>query len=196
MGSKMDNKRIFIGFDISYAAKAACSSHIEQLREKFPDVRVGWELPEKLHITLKFLGNSSVQVISQLDARVAEIAEKHEQFSLRLLRSGVFPRPSRPRVLWIGAEDRPPVIQPLYAEIETACEEFEFPKEEKAFRPHITIGRIRDPYAAGELAEAHLAKKMEPVEFEVRDVVIYESKLQPTGSVYSAVSRHRLGTSI
>lgn len=192
----MDNKRIFIGFDVSDAAKAVCTSHIERLREKFPDVRVGWELSEKLHITLKFLGNTSADLVSQLDDKVREIAKKHEQFNLRLLRSGVFPRPSRPRVLWIGAEDRPPVIQPLYAELEAACEKFEYPREEKAFRPHITIGRIRDPYAAGELAEAHLEKKIEPVEFEVSEIVIYESQLQPTGSVYSTVSRHRLGTSI
>ena len=192
----MDDKRIFIGFDLSDAAKAACSSHIDGLRQKFPEVRVGWEQPEKLHITLKFLGNTPTDIHSQLEARVNEIAEKHAPFKLRLLRSGVFPRPSRPRVLWIGTEDRPPVIQPLYGELEAACETFEYPRDEKAFRPHITIGRIRDPYAAAELAEAHLEKKIEPVEFEVSEIVIYESKLQSTGSVYSTVSRHKLGTTI
>lgn len=189
----MDNKRIFIGLDLSDAARAACDSHVELLRKKFPDVRVGWELPEKLHVTLKFLGNTDEPTLAELEKEVAEIVSKHEPFQLRLLRTGVFPRASRPRVLWIGTEDRPAVIQPLFTEIEAACGRFEFPADEKAFRPHITIGRIRDPYAAGELAEAHLGKRIEPVEFEVRDVVIYESKLQPTGSVYSAVSRHNLG---
>jgi 2'-5' RNA ligase len=189
----MDNKRIFIGLDLSDAAKAACESHVELLRKMFPDVRVGWELREKLHVTLKFLGNTDSPILSDLEAAVAGIASNHEPFTLRLSRTGVFPRASRPRVLWIGTEDRPAVIQPLYAELEAACESFEYPREEKAFRPHITIGRVRDPYAASGVADAHLERKIEPVEFEVCEIVIYESKLQPTGSVYSTVSRHKLG---
>ena len=188
----MDNKRIFIGLDLSDAARTICCSQIALLRENFPDLRVGWERPEKLHITLKFLGNTDPHILAQLVARVAEIAGKYQAFSLRLLRTGVFPRPSRPRVLWIGTEDRPSIIQPLYAELEAECERLEYPKDQKAFRPHITIGRVRDPYEAAALAEGHLETKIEPVEFEVSEIVIYESKLQPTGSVYSVVSRFEL----
>ncbi|MEP6704312.1 MAG: 2'-5' RNA ligase family protein [Acidobacteriota bacterium] len=50
-------------------------------------------------------------------------------------------------------------------------------KETRVFRPHITIGRVRDPEEAAAIAEVHLRTKMEPVEFEVAEIVIYESKL-------------------
>lgn len=196
MGSKMESKRIFIGLDLSDATRAVCGSHIDLLKKNFPDVQVSWELPEKLHITLKFLGNTGGEVLDELEAKVAEIATKHRPFKMRLQRTGVFPRSSRPRVLWIGTEDSPAVIQPLTASLEAACERFDYPKEEKAFRPHITVGRVRDPYAAAGVANAHLETKIEPVIFDVCDIVIYESKLQPTGSVYSALSRHKLGTFI
>ena len=195
IASKVDNKRIFIGLELSDAARAACDSHVELLRKKFPDVRVGWEQSEKLHITLKFLGNTEEPVLVELQKQVAEVAAKYPPFNLTLSRTGVFPRASRPRIFWIGAADKRDAVQPLYAELETACERFEYPKEEKAFRPHITVGRVRDPYEAAALADAHLKTKIEPVGFEVREIVIFESKLQPTGSVYSIVSRHGLDAS-
>jgi 2'-5' RNA ligase len=191
----VDNKRIFIGLELSEAARAACASHVELLRTKFPDVRVGWEQAEKLHTTLKFLGNTDGGVLSELMPRIEEVSQRHGPFMLKLSRTGVFPRASRPRIVWIGASDQRDAIQPIYAELEAACESFDYPKDEKAFRPHITIGRVRDPYEAAALADAHLKTKIEPVEFEVREIVIFESKLQPTGSVYSIVSRHSLDAS-
>ena len=76
----------------------------------------------------------------------------------------------------------------MYAELEEACYELGWAKETRAFRPHITIGRVRDPDEATALADIHLGIKIEPVEFEVAEIVIYESKLQPTGSVYSRLA--------
>ena len=188
----MDDRRIFLALDLSDAARAACNAHIEKLRNRFPNVRIGWETPEKLHITVKFLGNTGSGGLAKLQAGVAELAAKHESFSLRLLRTGVFPRASRPRVLWIGTEDRTGTVQPLYAELEDVCGRLGYPKDARAFRPHVTIGRVRDPYESAELSAAHLETKIEPVQFEVAELVIYESKLQPTGSVYSRVASFRL----
>jgi 2'-5' RNA ligase len=192
----MNERRIFVAIDISQTVRTACGRHIDNLRNSYPDVRVGWENLEKLHITMKFLGNTDAPLYGELQTGLAEIAAKHSPFSLRISRPGVFPRASRPRVLWIGLDDRPGAVMPLYAELENLCEKLGYARELKAFRPHITIGRVRDPDKASALAEAHLRAKLEPVEFEVSDIVIYESNLQPTGSVYSVLSTAKLGTSI
>ena len=184
----MSERRIFLAFDIPDAVRGQCDNHIQKLRNQFPDVRIGWEASEKQHITLKFLGNTGSRLLENLQRRVSEIAEGHPKFTLRLTRPGVFPRSSRPRVLWIGLEDRPSQIEPMYADLEAACEELGWAKETRAFRPHITIGRVRDPDESTALAAAHLSTKIEPIEFEVAEIVIYESKLQPTGSVYSRVA--------
>ena len=55
------------------------------------------------------------------------------------------------------------------------------------YTPHLTIGRIREPQKATELAKIHLENKFEPVGFEVSELVIYESELRPTGSIYRKI---------
>jgi len=188
----MSERRIFLAFDIPDNVRAICDNHIQNLRNQFPDVRIGWEKSEKQHITLKFLGNTGSSLLEKLQRRLSEIGEKHSSFTLRLSRPGVFPRASRPRVLWIGLEDRPNLIQPMYADLEKACHELGWANETRAFRPHITIGRVRDPDEAAALADAHIGTKIEPVEFEIAQIVIYESKLESTGSVYSRLASIRL----
>ncbi|MEO8574352.1 MAG: RNA 2',3'-cyclic phosphodiesterase [Pyrinomonadaceae bacterium] len=189
----MSERRIFLAFDVPDAIRSICDSHILSLRNQFPDVRIGWEKSEKQHITVKFLGNTRRRLLEDLQGRLSSIGEKHSPFSLRISRPGVFPRASRPRVLWIGLEERPSRIQPMYDDIEAMCQELGWPNETRAFRPHITIGRVRDPDEAAALSDVHLSTKIEPVEFEVSEIVIYESKLQPTGSVYSRVASIPLG---
>lgn len=188
----MQSKRIFIAIDISDSARAACAAHILLLRQNFLQVRVGWERPEKLHLTLKFLGNISAHILKDLETSISEIASHHARFKLQLSEPGVFPLRPRPRILWIGVDDPSGGIGPIYSEIEDVCHRSGFEREKKTFRPHLTVGRIKEPQKAVELAAAHLQTKIEPVEFEVAEVVIYESKLQPTGSVYSVVSTAKL----
>jgi 2'-5' RNA ligase len=183
----MDGRRIFIAIDISDAARAVCSSHIESLRKEFPQVPGGWERPEKLHVTLKFLGPTSEKKIAGLNDGLMNVAAQHREFGLQLGRPGSFPGKGKPRVLWIGVEGAMD-LKRLHTDVETVCESLGYEREYRSFHPHITIARIRDHRDAFALAETHRAALVEPVEFEVRSVVIYESKLLPSGSVYSKLA--------
>ena len=185
----MPNKRTFIAIDISAAVMGACETHINSLRAGFKDVRISWASPEKLHVTLKFLGDTEGSLISRLNDGIAAVAAKHRPFTLRLSRSGVFPSKSRPRILWIGIEDDSKSIPALYSSIEAVCEGVGFERETREFRPHLTIARIREPDRAAELAGAHLTANIEPIEFMVTEVVLYESRLGPTGSTYFPLVR-------
>jgi 2'-5' RNA ligase len=193
---KMNERRIFLAITIPDPVRNVCGRHIDYLRTAVPNVRVGWESTEKLHVTMKFLGNTGEDTFNALETGVSEIAAKHDAFRLRLSRTGLFPRESRPRVLWIGLEDRVQAVTPLFSELESLCEALGYPKETKVFRPHITIGRVREPDKASGLPAIHLRTKIEPVEFEVGEIVMYESKLQTTGSVYSVISIAKLRPSI
>ena len=186
----MDGRRIFIALDISDATRAACAAHIEVLRRQFPEVRVGWEKEQKLHITLKFIGNVSERLLDDLRAAIASVSGS--AFAMRLSPAGVFPSPKRPRVLWIGIDDDTKAVHKLHAGVERACSELGIEPEAKQFHPHITIGRVREPERAKNLADVHMQTNIEPVEFEVSEIVIYESVLKPTGSEYSALSRVKL----
>ena len=188
----MDGKRIFLAIDISDAARAVCGSHIDLLRREFPHVRVGWERNEKLHLTLKFLGPTAEETIADLNYRLTNVAAQHRPFGLRLGAPGSFPEKGKPRVLWIGVNGATEDLIRLQTDVEQACESLGYEPEHKPFHPHITIGRIRDHRDIHALAEAHRAERIEPVEFEVRSIAIYESKLQPSGSVYSKLSQLQL----
>jgi len=61
--------------------------------------------------------------------------------------------------------------------------------EKRNFKPHLTIARIKRAKKSVELAKKHLEEEFEPVQFEVSEIVIYESRLQPTGSKYFPVKR-------
>jgi RNA 2',3'-cyclic 3'-phosphodiesterase len=185
-------KRIFVAVDISEAARQTVAAYIENLRNEFRAVRVGWEKPEKLHLTLKFLGDCPENQLPDLEQIVAEIAARTAKFKLRVLDTGIFPNTRNPRVLWIDVEDEAGSLAKINNRLETECEKLGFARERRGFVPHLTIGRVREPNRARALADKHLENNFEPVEFEISEIVIYESKLLPTGSIYSVVSKHGL----
>jgi 2'-5' RNA ligase len=185
-------KRIFIAVDISEEARRKAAAHIETLRNEFPKIRVGWDKPEKLHLTMKFLGNTDVKQLPELEKIIEEISAEIINFKLRIADTGVFPNARNPRILWIDVIDKQGNLAKINELLEAECEKIGFERERRKYVPHLTIGRIREPNRARELAKRHLENGFEPVEFAVSEIVIYESKLLPTGSVYTVVSRHLL----
>lgn len=185
-------KRIFIAIDISEAARKAAVEHIERLRASFGDLRVGWERPEKLHLTLKFLGDVGEKKLGELKESLGRIASAGHPFSARLEGCGVFPPSGAGRSLWIGFSDEGE-LGTLAREIDAACAVLGYPVERRSFKPHLTIARIREPHGSGDLAAAHRRTQFPPFEMAVREIVLFESKLRPGGSVYGRVARLPLG---
>jgi 2'-5' RNA ligase len=185
-------KRIFAAVDISDEARRRVSAYSDALRREFSDLRIGWEKPEKLHLTLKFLGETNENQLNDLTKIVSKIAARISNFKLQISATGVFPSPRKPRILWLGINDKTESLQKISGLLETECERIGFPKEKRNFKAHLTIARLREPHKSTEIARKHLQNEFEPVEFEVSEIVIYESKLQSTGSIYSIVSKHKL----
>jgi 2'-5' RNA ligase len=185
-------KRIFIAIDISDEARRRAAAHIDELRTGVKNLRVGWERPEKLHLTLKFLGDVTNERLEKLKGAVEQAASLAGPFDLRTGKTGVFPSIRKARVLWLGLEDAGGELQRLHRILETECEKAGFARETRDFKPHLTIARLREPGKSAGLAGAHLRAQIGPVEFEVPEIVIYESRLAPTGSIYTPVFKHKL----
>ncbi len=183
-------KRIFVAVDISEAAKELVGKHQEELKKGFPTVRVGWEKREKLHLTLKFLGEIDDERLAELEVIVKKTAQKFSKFKLFLRNNGVFPNKKRAKILWFGIDDKKGSLTEIKENLEAELEKLGFAKEKRRFKPHLTIARLREP--SKDLVSKHLENKIEPVGFEVSGIVIYESELRPTGSVYKIVSKHEL----
>ena len=103
--------------------------------------------------------------------------------------TGVFPRPSRPQVLWIGVSDPSDQLSALQEKFEDECAAEGFEKENRAYRPHLTIARLRKPEGARQLADAHLRMQFETIEVRLKELVIFRSELSSKGSLYTPISR-------
>lgn len=184
-------KRIFIAVDISDEARHKLAKYIALLKAKFPNLKVGWDRPEKLHLTIKFLGDTEEDQSEKLKKITGIIAGQCSNLKFQISNTGVFPLPHKARVLWLGVGGDVEELQKINSVFENECERIGFKKEIRIYKPHLTIARIREPHKSNELVETHLANKFEPVSFEVSEIVIYESQLQPTGSIYKKVSSFR-----
>src|SRR5215211_174257 len=98
-------RRVFIAVDISEAARETAAEYIASLRADFPDLRVGWERPEKLHLTIKFLGRTDEERFDEINKSLQSIAISFPPFRLSMEGKGVFPSPQNARVLWLGVVD-------------------------------------------------------------------------------------------
>ncbi len=185
-------KRIFTAIDISDEARRKVSGYIENFRGEFPNIRVGWEKPEKIHLTLKFLGDVDEKQLQNLIEAVEKSAREISGFKLQIAETGVFPSPKNARILWLGIKDKGENLPKLNEISESECEKIGFPKEKRNFKAHLTIARLREPQKSRELAGTHLQNGFEPIEFEVSQITIYESELQPTGSIYKTVKNVEL----
>jgi 2'-5' RNA ligase len=91
-------------------------------------------------------------------------------------------------VLWIGVSDPSGQLTALQEKFEDECAAAGFPKENRAYRPHLTIARLRKPEGARSLAEAHLKLKFETIQVNVEELVVFRSELSPKGSRYTPIS--------
>jgi 2'-5' RNA ligase len=185
-------KRVFVALEISELARRRALHYIEYLRTEFQGFRVSWEKPEKLHLTMKFLGELDDRHLTKLSEAVEQSARKTAPFKLQISSPGVFPSPKKARVLWLGIKDELGSLRSLNGILEDECEKQGFQKEQRIFTAHLTIGRCQERFINQFLIEKHLNTDSPPSEpFEVAEIVIFESRLQPTGSIYFVHSRHR-----
>lgn len=143
-----------------------------------------WVAPENIHLTLKFLGATPDDKLDEIEAAVEKAVSGFRKFYFSLDELGAFPSAKRARVIWVGIHHGANELIELSKAIENAMAPLGFEPENKAFKPHITLARIKNPKPI----EAALSKV--PAEgfsgrvINVDGVVIFESHLKRTGAEY------------
>lgn len=184
--------RVFCAVELPDELRSRVGERVRRLRSEFPGVRASWEKPEKLHVTLKFLGDVEPARVEALSGAAARAAAGLEPFELTMEGPGTFPPHGQPRVLWLGIVDASGSLARMHHSLETECAAAGFPRESRAFEPHLTLARVRSPQGARELAAAHRETPFEPQRFKVSELVVMRSELGPGGSRYTPLSRHAL----
>jgi len=99
--------------------------------------------PEKLHITLKFLGNVAEDDLSRVEHALEQLRGRHEPFEVETLGFGAFPSERKARILWAGIESGAGPLRALAADVENLLETVGFEREARPYTPHLTLGRAR-----------------------------------------------------
>jgi len=185
--------RCFIAIDVSEVVRAALGETLARLRADAPRADVRWVDPAQVHLTLKFLGtvaDERVPAISQaLDAALVDAAP----VVLAAAGLGGFPSIRRPRVLWAGLTGGVAELAAVAAVVDQVAVAHGFPAESRSFRGHLTLGRVRSPRGAAALTKAIAAAGAPDLgSWTASEVVLYESRLRPTGALYVPISRHVL----
>ncbi len=106
---------------------------------------IGWTRPEGIHLTLKFLGEISEDKIAPLKTIMEQVSFIQKPFEIEIGGTGIFPDARRPRVFWVGITQGVEQVTELATQLNTQISELGFPKEERKFNPHLTLGRVRSP---------------------------------------------------
>lgn len=184
--------RIFCAVELPDYVRAQLQEHVGELREAVPEAAASWTRVENIHLTLKFFGNVAIDRIQKISKAASRTVEDFSPFSISIALTGVFPKPSRAQVLWIGVSDPSGKLLELQQRLENECAKEGFATEDRAYRPHLTIARIRGPGGARRLADTHLQMQFEPAEINLHELIVFRSELSSKGSRYTAISRHEL----
>lgn len=184
--------RSFVAVEVPGSIRKGLATLQARLRGSGADVK--WVRPESVHLTLKFLGEIEGGAVADIREALREVIHRHEPFSVRVGGVGCFPRLNQPRVVWVGLSGDDGRLISLQREVESAMEALGFQREERGFRPHLTLGRVRSPKARERLVGLVQALQEADVgEFQVRSVVLFQSELHPSGARYTPLWEAVLG---
>ena len=189
--------RVFVAIDLPGPAKDALRATVRALEPELARA-VRWVDPAGIHLTLKFLGNVDVGVVNDLLQAIEKAAREFDKTSFRLNLSdlGVFPNPREPRVLWAGVKGDLEALGTLQQLVDGAISDLGFDRERRPFRPHLTIGRVRDQVLAGErrkIGQVLQRTSLPPTDgWDVCEIHLIRSTLTPGGAIYDSIGMSSL----
>ena len=193
----VDKWRLFIAVEYPPAVLALLSQVQEQLKKRTPPGTVRWVNPDGIHLTLKFLGDAPVDQRGELERALTTAVQGHAPFTLSVSDLGCFPNLKQPRVVWVGIHESSEVLLALRNAVEEYIAPLGYPTENRAFSPHLTVGRVRrearraDVQKLGELVAS--MPTSESQRWTVTTVSLIRSELKPGGAVYTPLLRAPLG---
>ncbi len=150
---------------------------------------IAWVRPEGIHLTLKFFGNIAPEQAEAVAAEVRGSVTGTASLSLRSRSLGVFPDLRRPRVIWLGLDGDVAPLGALQKKIETGLETCGFAREERPFRAHLTLARIKDGRGLVGLEQALKNPRLQEAgDFVVDKLTLFRSELTPKGAIYTGLA--------
>lgn len=168
------------------------------IREKIIDLRNSavpfpqkykWENKNKIHLTLKFIGETKEELIKPISEEISFI-EEYKKIECKLKNFGLFYRNGKPGILWLGLELNSEIYN-LVDRLNRELEKFSIPAEQKKFKPHLTIKRLKG-YEGREFIHNFKNFVVPEIKFISDEIALIKSELLPNGSNYKDLKIYNL----
>jgi RNA 2',3'-cyclic 3'-phosphodiesterase len=178
--------RAFVAVEISEEVRRGLEVVEDALRKA--GANVGWVAPENIHLTIVFLGDMFQSAVAAMAERLDAVTAGIAPFQYQVRGTGYFGSSRSPRVIWAGVEGAGSSLALLQEGAAAAAQELEFRREDRPFKPHLTLGRVRSRRRVDELTSALASHK--DTGFGLVGVVrllLMQSELEHQGVRYSVL---------
>ena len=186
--SENKNIRAFLAIDPSEVVLDNIQALQNRLKKSIQGA-IRWVRPEGIHLTLKFFGDISAYDVENISETIASKTTTVPPITLEIRGMGAFPDVNRPRVIWLGITGQLAPLLSLQRDLEEVFSKLGFPKENRPFRAHLTMGRVRVPKGIIGLAPSvEAGRNLMAGNFTVGEITLFQSSLSPQGAIYSKLA--------
>ncbi len=187
--------RAFIAINLPQTMRARLAQLERELELAFVGGATRWVRPDKIHLTLKFLGDVPEESLSDLEAALRRAGESSAPLELRADGLGCFPHSRKPRVLWVGILGDLDRLDELHARVEEQTRKWSARDAARPFQPHLTIARMKairlaDRRGLEEVITAYARANLGG--WRVDRVDLMQSVLSPQGAEYERLAAFAL----
>jgi 2'-5' RNA ligase len=187
--------RLFAAVDLPVQVRHSAAESAAVIRAALDRARsrsrIAWVPPDRMHLTVVFFGEVA-------EAPAAALIERFTSplalapFRLRFGTPGLFPPAGRPRVLWLAVEEGAAALASIHAALAARFEGLPWARDGRAFSPHLTVGRFKEPGTLDDRAAVAGTRIDSPPAVVVDHVTLYQSRLSPRGPDYTVRAESRL----
>ena len=179
--------RLFVALKIPIEVKEQLFRHCKSVAEDFFDYK--WEADEKIHLTLKFIGEVKEELLSSIIQEL-EFIKNYSSFNCTITKFGFFFRDNQAKILWCNLETDDSIIS-LVEELNNKLQKFDIEKEKRKFKGHLTLMRIKNK-VSDNFIKRFKEYSLDPIKFNSKEVALIQSVLNPSGSEYKILKNYEL----
>ena len=179
--------RLFVSVKIPSEVKENLINTCKQIAPNPDNYR--WEISSKIHLTIKFIGEVDENLVADIDHEI-KFVENFDSFHFSVIRFGFFFRQSKPKILWVGLETHESIYN-LTEELNQRLSKFSIPVENRKFKPHLTMLRIKnDP--GTDFINKFKQYSFDDYKFTSKEITLVKSRLMQTGAQYTDIKKYIL----
>ncbi|HCK98938.1 MAG TPA: RNA 2',3'-cyclic phosphodiesterase [Candidatus Marinimicrobia bacterium] len=183
-------KRTFLAVNVSDETRQLIVSLHQELH--FSKQYIRFVSPKTVHVTLKFLGDVKTEIIPDIIANIESSIRSIQKFDYICSGTGVFPNVNKPRILWLGITKGSDILAGISKTLNQALVNMPVKKEDREFRSHITLGRIKETRKSLPDIDRFTKYSFDPIVNHVDQIILYESILTSQGAIHKPLHKFLL----